>query len=200
MYVPVLKYSSLLLLCSNAVSEKRILRQGDCKMHFAMPVFQMTNSPLSARQLVIQNTTMILTGSSTKLCTHVHGCPQRHGTWDSPRHSTIPVSSLAPSASASASGKPLTSTQPPSPDVPSAPATPHSSDSPALIHVGIYVDDFVFYSTDPAQETLFMEALKQGAVIDFMGPVYWFFGTAFTWKRHDDGWPSLRSSLSIRLY
>eukprot|EP00956_Cyclotella_meneghiniana_P007922 scaffold10518_cov43-Cyclotella_meneghiniana.AAC.4 len=121
-------------------------------------------------------------------------------TWVSPRHSTIPVSSLAPSASASASGKPLTSTQPPSPDVPSAPATPHSSDSPALVHVGIYVDDFVFYSTDPAQETLFMEALKQGAVIDFMGPVYWFFRTAFTWKRHDDGWPSLRSSLSIRLY
>ena len=33
-YAPVLKYSSLGLLCSNAVGDKRILQQGDCKNAF----------------------------------------------------------------------------------------------------------------------------------------------------------------------
>eukprot|EP00956_Cyclotella_meneghiniana_P014787 scaffold22287_cov36-Cyclotella_meneghiniana.AAC.2 len=40
---------------------------------------------------------------------------------------------------------------------------------------------------DPQQEALFMEALKTKVVVDFMGPVDWFLGTAFTWKRHEDG-------------
>ena len=84
---------------------------------------------------------------------------------------------------------------------PSAP--PHRPDSPvsvvghpavaapsrASVHVGLYVDDFVFFSEDPAQEDLFKRALAaaSNAPIDFMGTVDYFLGTAFTWNRHDDG-------------
>jgi hypothetical protein len=55
--------------------------------------------------------------------------------------------------------------------------------------VGLYVDDFVFFSEDPAQEDLFKRALAaaSNAPIDFMGTVDYFLGTAFTWNRHDDG-------------
>jgi hypothetical protein len=56
----------------------------------------------------------------------------------------------------------------------------------SAIHVGIYVDDFVFYSSDPAAEKKFQEELKKKVVVDFMGDVDYFLGTAFTWKRHPD--------------
>ena len=32
-----------------------------------------------------------------------------------------------------------------------------------------------------------MAELKKRVVVDFMGTVDWFLGTAFTWKKHDDG-------------
>jgi hypothetical protein len=44
----------------------------------------------------------------------------------------------------------------------------------------MYVDDFVFYSTDPLEEERFKTVLKQRVVVDFMGAVNWFLGTAFT--------------------
>jgi hypothetical protein len=57
----------------------------------------------------------------------------------------------------------------------------------APIYVGIYVDDFVYYSTDPCDELHFQEYFKKHEVVDFTGPVDWFLGTAFTWKQHNDG-------------
>jgi hypothetical protein len=62
-----------------------------------------------------------------------------------------------------------------------------SPTSRSKVHVGIYVDDFVFYSEDPAIEQRFQEDLKKKVVVDFMGDVDYFLGTAFTWKSHDDG-------------
>jgi hypothetical protein len=57
----------------------------------------------------------------------------------------------------------------------------------ASVHVGIYLDDFVYYSTDPHEQLHFQEELKKCVVIDIMGPVDWFLGTVFTWKQHDGG-------------
>jgi hypothetical protein len=56
-----------------------------------------------------------------------------------------------------------------------------------LLHIGIYVDDFVFFSEDPAEEELFRKTLASKIKVDFMGDVDYFLGTAFTWKRWDDG-------------
>ncbi|KAL7516707.1 hypothetical protein ACHAWX_001691 [Stephanocyclus meneghinianus] len=72
-----------------------------------------------------------------------------------------------------------------------------TNETVAPINVGIYVDYFVFYSTDPVQEARFMGALKQRVVVDFMGPVDWFLGPAFTWRCHEDGNLSVLLSQSV---
>jgi hypothetical protein len=67
-----------------------------------------------------------------------------------------------------------------------------STDIPAShqqpIHVGIYVDDFVFFSEDPRKDDLFKQALSNCTVpIDWMGTFSYFLGTAFDWQRHANG-------------
>ena len=39
------------------------------------------------------------------------------------------------------------------------------------LHVGLYVDDFVFYSSDPTQEAIFQTLLQEYIQVDFMGDV-----------------------------
>ena len=58
-----------------------------------------------------------------------------------------------------------------------------SLDSPTSSHLtlGLYVDDFVYFSEDPAVEAKFERLLKQEATVDFMGTVEWFLGTHFQW-------------------
>ena len=68
------------------------------------------------------------------------------------------------------------------------PPLPKSPSNPtAEVQVGLYVDDFVFYSEDPAQEEKFRVELAKNIKVDFMGDVDYFLGTAFTWLRHDNG-------------
>ena len=55
------------------------------------------------------------------------------------------------------------------------------------LHVGIYVYNFIFYSSDPSQEVLFKNLLQEHIQVDFMGDVDYFLGTAFTWLHHKDG-------------
>ena len=54
------------------------------------------------------------------------------------------------------------------------------------VYVGIYVDNFVFYSVDPEEEKLFKSELAKRVVVDFMDDVDYFLGTAFTWMQLDD--------------
>ena len=64
------------------------------------------------------------------------------------------------------------------------PSTPPSTRKKP-VHVGIYVDDFVFFSEDPNEEDIFKRELSKCTVpIDWMGTVDYFLGTAFNWKRH----------------
>ena len=57
----------------------------------------------------------------------------------------------------------------------------------APLHIGLYVDDFVFYTTDKAHEEAFRRELASHITVDWMGDVDFFLGTAFTWQRLDDG-------------
>jgi hypothetical protein len=66
-------------------------------------------------------------------------------------------------------------------------ASDSSPSATSKLHVGIYVDDFVFYSEDPATEKEFERQLKRKVVVDFMGDVDYFLGTAFTWKHLPGG-------------
>ena len=52
------------------------------------------------------------------------------------------------------------------------PSSPDSiSDLQSQLHVGLYVKDFVFYSSDPSQEALFKNLLQEHIQVDFMGNV-----------------------------
>jgi len=100
---------------------------------------------------------------------------------------TAPTSSPTDSPSRSPStSAPITS--------PSSLPTDHADR--ATISVGLYVDDFVFYSTSQAEEDLFQKLFQAKLTVDFMGDVEYFLGTAFTWIRHDNDHLSVHLSQS----
>ena len=61
------------------------------------------------------------------------------------------------------------------------------SEAQSQLHVGFYVDDFVFYSSDSTQEALFKKLLQEHIQVNFIGDVEYFLGTAFTWIHHKYG-------------
>ena len=61
------------------------------------------------------------------------------------------------------------------------PRDPSSSASTVPLSLGLYVDDFVYFSEDPATEALFERLLRERVKVDFMGLVEWFLGIHFSW-------------------
>ncbi len=49
------------------------------------------------------------------------------------------------------------------------------------LSLGLYVNDFVDFSEDPAIETLFKCLLTEWVRVDFMGLTEWFWGIHFSW-------------------
>ena len=80
----------------------------------------------------------------------------------------------------------MTSTPPPEELVHHTIPTPKNNATPvkkrAPIRVCVYVDNFIFYSTDPVEEELFRTELAKHITVDFMGDVDYFLGTTFHWK------------------
>ncbi len=60
------------------------------------------------------------------------------------------------------------------------PSNPSSTPSSAMLSLGMYVDDFVYFSEDPAVEALFCRLLAERCKVDFMGIVEWFLGVHFS--------------------
>jgi hypothetical protein len=61
------------------------------------------------------------------------------------------------------------------------PSDPSSGKSSSPLTLGLYVDDFVYFSEDPAVEALFCRLSGEGCKVDFMGVVEWFMGIHFAW-------------------
>ena len=70
---------------------------------------------------------------------------------------------------------------------PNAPCIFHGTILPnkAPIYIGVYVDDFVYFSMDPTVEKYFESQLASLTDVDFMGDVTHFLGMKFTWTRKD---------------
>ena len=66
-------------------------------------------------------------------------------------------------------------------------STAFNSDLQYQTCVRLYVNDFVFNSSDPFQEKLFKTLLQEQTKVDFMGNVDYLLGTAFDWLQHADG-------------
>ena len=55
------------------------------------------------------------------------------------------------------------------------------------LHVCLFINNFVFYSSDPTQEDIFKTLLQEHMQVGFMGDVDYFLVTACTWIKHKDG-------------
>ena len=62
-----------------------------------------------------------------------------------------------------------------------------TSDLQYQIHVGLYVDEFVFYLSEPTHEELLKNLLQEKIQVDFMRNVDYWLGTAFNWLQHTSG-------------
>jgi hypothetical protein len=49
--------------------------------------------------------------------------------------------------------------------------------------MGLYVDDFIYFSNNTAVEEKFERILSRLINVDFMGTVEWFLGTHFSWRQ-----------------
>jgi hypothetical protein len=66
------------------------------------------------------------------------------------------------------------------------PSTPDATPASSPLTLGLYVDNFVYFSNDPYVERLFERLLSSLVMVDFMGTVEWFLGTHFQWHKTDD--------------
>jgi len=172
-YAPVLQYSSLRLLTSMSVEKRRRLKQGDFKNAFvqaSLPDDEITivRPPMGDPDAALDEF-WLLKKSLYGLCR-----APRH--WYEKMSKAMLDMGLKPSAHDPCMfvGVPSTDAQP-------------AGDHDKPIHVGIYVDDFVYFSEDAAVESRFENILKSDFKIDFMGTVNWFLGTHFKWSEHHDG-------------
>ena len=173
-YAPVLQSTSCRLLLSMAVSMGRVANQADCKNAFCQP-------ELPEDEVVI--------------CQPPKGCPiSKPGTYwrlkktlyglrRSPRHwynkfVEVLMTELGFERCTN------------DPCVLIGRAT---EDGPP-IYVGVYVDDFIYFSSDPESEKWFETALGKVLTVDFMGPVTYFLGCRYQWNRTPTGGLSLHVS------
>eukprot|EP00984_Skeletonema_dohrnii_P019485 scaffold9319_cov84-Skeletonema_dohrnii-CCMP3373.AAC.1 len=77
----------------------------------------------------------------------------------------------------------------------SSASTSTSTTEPPL-HLGIYMDDFVYFSESDEVERRFERLLASKIKVDFMGTVNWFIGSHFEWADHADGALSVHISQS----
>ena len=174
-YAPVLKYSSLCLLTPKEVGEKCILQQGDYKNAFCnanLPYDEVTviRPPIGGPDFqdneywLVEKTLYGLRWSPYHWYNMIKGIILKMVLNTSPHDSCLLPGVLA---------------NPSSNDI--------ISDLQSQLHVGLYVNDFVFYSSDSSQEALFKTLLQEHIQVDFMGNVDYFLGIAFTWIQHADG-------------
>ena len=62
---------------------------------------------------------------------------------------------------------------------PDDPAAPELS---TPLTLGLYVDDFIYFSCDDEVEARFQRILSRLIKVEFMGVVEWFLGTHFSWR------------------
>ena len=202
-FAPVLRQDSLRFLTSLAVEKRRRLKSGDCKNAFCqstLPPEETTivrppsGDPDAGRKefWLLHKTLYGLTRSPRHWFDKIDGIlksmglkPNAHdpclytGFIADPKSGECP-SAKSKSKSAKSRGKgamqdPVSQTGS-SGDGRSAPLT-----------IGLYVDDFVYFSESDEVERLFEKILADQIAVEFMGTVEWFLGIHFAWKQYPDG-------------
>ena len=166
-YAPVLKHSFLHQLEAKEVGDKLILEQGDYKNEFCKTTLPgdevMVLRPPIGNPYYQEDEYWILKKTLYGLHRPPHHC-----------YNTIKGILLKMFLKASPHDPCLLSGVLANP---SSPDTIYAAQS--QIHVGLYVENFVFYSSDPTQEAPFKTLLQEHIQVDFMEDVEYFLGTAF---------------------
>ena len=106
-----------------------------------------------------------------------------------------PDSPVASASSVQAPSSPTSVSETPTSTPNMSPAETHAQEE-APLYIGLYVDDFVYFSEDDEVEKRFERLLAKKIKVDFMGTVNWFLGTHFEWADHADGGLSAHLSQS----
>ena len=168
-FAPVLRFDSLRYLVSLAVQHRRGLKQGDCKNAFCqgiLPPEEITIvRPPSGDPDAAKDEYWLLQKTL-------------YGLRRSPRHWYEKIDSILRSIGLTPNAHdPCFYT-----GFVRDPRDPTSSASSVPLSLGLYVDDFVYFSEDPAVELLFERLLRERVKVDFMGLVEWFLGIHFSWR------------------
>ena len=168
-YAPILQYSSLCLLTSMAIEKRRHLKQGDYKNAFMQASLPEDKPTIMWPPLGDSDTDFEEFWLLKKSLYGLARAPVTDMT------TSLCNIGLTPSASDLCLfiGVPSTAEHPVS-----------EGDKP--IQIGIYVEDFVYYSEDKVTESRFENIFKLQFKIDVMVTVNWFLGTHFEWANHPD--------------
>lgn len=173
-FAPVLRQDSLRFLTSLAVEKRRKLKQGDCKNAFCQGI------------LPPEETTIIRPPSGDPDASKDEYWLLKktlYGLRRSPRHWYDKIDNILRSLGLKRNiYDPCLYT-----GFLRDPLHPDEPPSTVPITLGLYVDDFVFFSESDAVEARFQRLLSSRLSVDFMGDVEWFLGIHFTWKQHLDG-------------
>jgi hypothetical protein len=166
-FAPVLRFDSLQFLVSLAVQRHRGLKQGNCKNAFCQGILPPNKisivCPPSGDPDAPKDEYWLLQKSL-------------YGLRWSPRHWYQKIDAILRSIGLI-----------PSPHDPCFytgfnPHDPLASASLVPLSLGLYVDNFVYFSEDPAIETLFERLLTEWVKVDFIGLMEWFWGIHFSWR------------------
>jgi hypothetical protein len=168
-FAPVLRQDSLRFLTSLAVEKRCPLQQGDCKnafCHGILPPKETMNvrPPSGVPDADPQECWLLL--------------KTLYGLRRSPRHWYDKINAILISIALKPSLE--------DPCLYSGfiqdPPDPSSAKSTSPLTLGLYVDDFLYFSEDPSVKALFCHLLAEQCKVDFMGVVKWFQGIHFAWR------------------
>ena len=165
-YAPVLSSIGSRLLVSMAIEDRRRLKQGDCKNAFC-------NGILPDDEICIVKPPI--------------GCPRSSGKYWKLKKTLYGLARSAHHWYKKISGhlkNDLGFSSMPH-DECILKCTPFEGKPP--IYVGLYVDDFIYYSKSDEVEAWFEQNLSSFVKVDFMGDVSWFLGQRYEWHTNIDG-------------
>jgi hypothetical protein len=164
-YSPTLTQTQLHTLIALAVQNKRVLRQGDVKNAFC-------NGILPTTETVVVKSPAGCPFSTSK--TYLKLKNLLYGLCRSPKHWYDTITKTRNAIGLHNS--------------PNAPCVFHGAiiEGKAPIYLGLYVDDFCYFSPDQEVEQNFQDKLNQHFTVDYEDEVDWFLGQKFTWKKTDD--------------
>ena len=161
-FAPVMSQLELRLITAIAVKHKRTLKSGDFKQAFVQALLPPEETyvlrPPPGCPLTPKNSFWLLKRS-------LYGLKRAPHHWYEKASAILQIIGLKP--------------------LPNAPCLfkEQIEEGKPPIYLGLYVDDFVYFSTDPTVEKAFETKLSQLTSVDFMGEVSHFLGIRFQWRK-----------------